>query len=105
MAGMKEFVTKKCPKCGGDRISDIEKLTAAGRGVTLLGLGMIVGSVACYGVDLPIPFPALSFLIVAAFGFIGYARKQLVYQSNRCVDCGKEGTFELVKVTLPDKKR
>lgn len=105
MAAMKEFLTKKCPKCGNDQVSDIEKLTGAGWCATLGGLGAIVGSVASYGLGYPLPFPALTCLIVAAFGLIGYARKQLVYQSNRCLSCGREGTFDVVKVTLPDKKR
>lgn len=104
MAGPKEYYTKRCPACGAENVSDIEKLTAPGWGVAGLGLAIILGSGAALA-WISLPIPVMIMFVASGAGLVGYARRQLVYQSNRCTGCGREGTFPMVKVELPDAKK
>ena len=92
-----EFVTRKCPKCGSDSVRDIEKLT--GTGWAFVAAAVAVMLLATLGLTaLWIPVPVVVMFFAGAAGLIGYARREHVYQSNRCRACSAEGTFDLIKV-------
>ena len=91
-----EFFIRTCPKCGGNRVRDIEKFTPTGWAIVAAAAGVMVlgtAALACSYVSAM----SLGGVVIVAGGMIVFARNQHMVEAHHCEGCGAEGIFPLQK--------
>ena len=91
-----ELFQRTCPKCGGNRVRDIEKFTPTGWAfVAAAAAVMVLGTaaLACSYVSAM----SLGGVVIVAGGMIVFARNQHMVEAHHCGGCGNKGVFPLQK--------